>query len=172
MAHVIKAIKPSKLKINNLRLHLLTVMHKVEREMLKDFRATTATWVEHDPKFESLVAMAPNGPEVLVWTDDKIYKYVNDGTDPHVITPIAPNTALKFKWDGYGSYKAKTTPKVIGSVKSSVPQTTQHFAGVMHPGTEARKFDETIEAKWKPKFKDMCNQALKDFGKESGHGVK
>ena len=171
MASVIKQIKPSRLKADSLRLKLLSTMHKVEREMKKDFKDTTETWEEHDPKFESLVAMAPNGPEVMVWTDDEIYGYVNNGTPEHIIT-AKTKKAMTFNWDGYGTYVPKTTPNVIGSVQSSVAQNQVYFAAVVHPGTEARNFDKVIQEKWQPKFKDYCEQALREFKNESGHGVK
>jgi hypothetical protein len=171
MAHVIKAIKPSRLKVDGLRLRLLTIMHQVEREMKADFQSTTDTWADK-PLFQSMVAMAPNGPEVMVWTDDPIYGYVNDGTGEHIITPKIAGGFLAFKWDGYGTYKAKTTPGVLGSVQSVLPQNDVAFAAVVHPGTEARKFDELITKLWLPKFKIYCQQALSQFRQDSGHGVK
>jgi hypothetical protein len=168
MASVVKRIKPSRLKEDFLRLKILSIMHKMEREMKKDFQATTETW-EYQPEWLSMVGTSPNGPEVMVWTDDKIYGYVNNGTESHV---IVGNPLLAFSWDGYGSYGPKTTPGIIGSVDAVLPTTPVVFSAVLHPGIEARNFDKAISEKWTPKFKDMCEQAMRDAVKESGHEMK
>lgn len=172
-AYQVKFIKPSTLKQDKMRLAFLNAMRKQATEIKAEFKKTTATW-EHKVKFESIVGLrrTPPGPELLVWTDDEIYGYVNNGTRPHPIFPRRAK-ALVFQWGGKGSYKPKTKPRVIGSGPSSIsnPQTWR-LPYVDHPGIkEGRHFDEEIEKKHRPKFKRAMEQAMSDARKASGHAI-
>ena len=119
---VAKAIKPA--RFNNLAFAyaIAAAAEKASKEIQKDFGATTATW-KHKPKFVREVDAGSRGRgkpvQVLVGTDDEIYRYVDEGTKPHPIfagiyTGKSNKKALAFQWGGRGSYKAKTSPGVIG----------------------------------------------------------
>ena len=145
--------------------------------MKQDFQKTTKTW-EHDVQFETVISLRQPGPSVLVGTDDEIYGYVNDGTGgkgkgPTYPIPKVPKVkgALRFRWGGKGSYKAKTKPRIIGSAPGGPSGPWVSFKQVQHPGTKARKFDEVIEKKWKSAFKTRMEKAMRDAAKASGHGI-
>jgi hypothetical protein len=161
-----KAVKPTKLREDAFRLEFLTALHSIENKVLKDFQKTTATW-EHKVVFEKIISLV-GGPQLLVGTDDKIYRYVNDGTPPHYIGPKLAGGMLVFKT----GYKAKTTVGVIGSVAGGKFGTyTRRKEIPEHPGNEARKFDATIYQIWKPKFMDLMHKAMKKAAIKSGHYV-
>ena len=164
MAIVFKAIKPTTLRKDAFRLEFLSMMHKAEREMIKDFRLTAETW-EHKPVFQSQISLI-GGPSLLVGTDDEIYGYVNNGTPSHVIQPKLASV-LSFQTD----FTPKTVPGVIGSKSGGKSGPRRRAKAVQHPGFEARKFDDTIQKKWKPIFKDRSHEAMKKAAQKSGHGV-
>lgn len=167
-AFQIKEIKPARFKDKAFKDALRDAARQAAKDIEKDFKKTTETW-KNKPKFERVVSVDPN-VEVLVGTDDEIYGYVNDGTKPH---PIFPNRAkaLSFRWGGKGSYRAKTKPRVIGSTPGGSSGPLVHFPYVQHPGTKARKFDQTIEKKWRAPFKRRMEQAMRRAAKASGHGI-
>src|SRR5512146_308466 len=100
---VFKAIRSSKLKDRSMRLGLLSVAHRLEREIKKDFQGTTKTW-DHQPEFTSMVSLK-GGVSVLVGTDDEIYNWVSNGTPEHEIGPVDADY-LVFQ----PGYTTKTVP--------------------------------------------------------------
>lgn len=164
-----KAFKPKRLNEDAFRLELLNAMRAVAVEVKKDFEATTETWQEENkPKFDSLISLTGGGPSLVVdvASNGEIYRYVNDGTKPHLIPKGGPGT-LAFS----EGYTAKTAPGVIGSRSGGssgarIIRKTQ----IKHPGTEARNFDKAIAKKWEKPFKRAMEAALKKAVKASGHG--
>jgi hypothetical protein len=115
-----------------------------------DFEVTTQTW-EHKPDF---VTNATPGKR-QVYTTDKIYKYVNDGTKPHIIT------AKNAKQLVFGvPYGAKTTVQVIGSGQGSKGRTIVRKKSVQHPGNEAREFTVVIAEKWAEQLPVTMQRAI------------
>lgn len=172
---LMKAIKPKRLKDQDMRLELLNAMRKAGRAIQKDFEKTTRTW-EHKPKFEALTSLTGPGPVVLVGTDNLIYKFVDEGTKPHpifagVYTGKSNKKTLAFQWGGPGSYTAKTTPRIIGSQAGGQSGEGVLRAYVQHPGIKAREFDLTIQALWRTKFRDDMQAAMKQAAERSGHAA-
>lgn len=120
-----------------------------------DLAKTTATW-QHPVTF----AITPIADGYEVDTDDPIWRMVDEGTRPHVITPKRAKV-LVF---GPGA-RAKTTPRVIGSTAGSKGGAPVVAHIVHHPGTEARAFSETVQEKYDgelPKRMDVAlGEALK-----------
>lgn len=164
MASVFKVIKPSRLKDDAMRLELLNAMRRMGTKIKADFESTTATW-SHKPRFEVMVSLTQPGPTVVVDTNDEIYRYVAEGTKPHVIRPRTPGGRLAFP----GTYRAKTTPGVIGSQAGGGSGETRFARVVNHPGTEARNFHKLIAKKWQPKFKREMEDAMRTVAAKSGH---
>jgi len=164
----VKVIKPQRFKDPAFKRAIQQAAKKAGKEMGKDFEKTTKTW-KKKPKFEQIIDVAPN-VEVLVGTDNEIYRYVNDGTRPHAIFPKRAK-ALSFRWGGKGSYRAKTRPRFIGSMPGGPTGPRVAFPYVQHPGTKAREFDKTIEKKWRSAFKTRMEKAMRDAAKASGHGI-
>jgi hypothetical protein len=110
-----------------------------------DFVATTNTW-KHKPKF----IVKPESPmSRIIYTDDDVWNMLEVGTRPHIIKPKPTNRSgmLRFAWDGFGSYGAKTTPGSLSSKNARYPKKIVRRRFVKHPGTKARKW--TIVAKQK-----------------------
>lgn len=150
-------------------------MRQVYYDLVKDavnkfdrqFAKTYATF-KNKPNFRKWVRSYLSRIEGATETDDKIYRFLNDGTKEHDITPKrAP--FLRFRWDGKGSYGAKTTPRVIGSKPARYPKTWQRRQRVRHPGNEARKFDETIQKQEAPVFLRNVRAATPKVARVSGH---
>ena len=160
-----RAILPAKIKLGHVRLEALNAMRKMGTPIRRDFERTTATW-EHKPKFEQSVSLKAPGPTLTVWTENEIYGYVNDGTKPHIIR-AKTSKGLAFKTGFY----PKTFPGVVGSVPGGSFPPWAHAQEVHHPGTEARKFDETIKKKWQPIFTTRMTAAIKRAAKASGHAA-
>lgn len=165
-AVVAKQIKPSRLNDKAMRLELLNAMRKFGRNyMLPEFKKTTATW-DTPVEFEMLISTTAGSFEVLVGTDNDIYRYVNDGTRPHKIRPKNARV-LAFP----SMYKAKTAPKVIGSVPGGSSGPTVFANEVDHPGTEPRHFDKEIQKKSMPPYRRAMEAGMKRARQVSGNAI-
>lgn len=160
-----KSVKPSKIKVDAIRLELLSMMSTTSREIKKDFQACVKTW-NHKVEFE-IIKSLKGGPTVLIGTDDEIFGYVNNGTPKHDIP--AQNPAGLFYADGY---TPKTQVGVIGSGKGGkFGKIRGHGMIVTHPGIEARKFDVIIADKWRAKFKRLAEDAIRRGVEKCGHKI-
>ena len=161
-AIVVKEIRPAKLKLEAVQEELQKAMAEAGAGMVADFRATTATW-KHKVNFEVVTDIAGNEVSVLAGTDDEIYRYVDEGTRPHIIVPVRAKR-LRFQ----PGYVAKTTPGVIGSQAGGSYGDEVLRRHVMHPGTEARRFSETIAKKWRIHFLRLVLAAVQRGIKRAG----
>jgi hypothetical protein len=120
---------------------------EIAAEMKRDFESTTATW-NHQVTFGQTTHADPEFAQVAVGTNDLIYKFVDEGTRAHGISPKRPGGRLRFQWGGPGSYTAKTTPGslVSGPGGPSGPEVLRY--GVWHPGTQGRQFTFMLQRKW------------------------
>lgn len=172
MPILVKQIKPSRLKVDALRLELLNAMRKAGTQVKADFEKTTATW-KHKPKFEMLISLTQPGPQLLVSTDDEIYGYLDRGTraDYEIwagyYTGKSNKKALVFQ----KGYKAKTTPGVIGSGSGGSFGAIRHTPYVVHPGIKARDFEGAIKKKREKWFKGQMEAAMKKAAAASGHAI-
>ena len=170
MVVLFKEIKPSRLRIDALRLELLNAIRKVGRATRREFEATIKNW-KHKVKFEMMISLK-DGPTALVTTDDEIYRYVDEGTRAHDI------------WAG--SYTGKSRKKVLAFPSSSTPKTRPGSLKsgpghrgkadvftpyVRHPGTKARNFSGQIKKKMTPRFKREMERAMVKAAKKSGHAI-
>lgn len=165
MPVIVKKIAPKKLDVVGMVQALADAVIAMNQEVLADFEQTTATW-EHPVRFAQNIEVSQNRIEATVTTEDEIYTYVDKGTRPHLILPVRAK-ALRFQ----SGYKAKSVPNVIGSQAGGPFGDDVFSKGVMHPGTEARNFDETIRKKWEPIFKTRMQAAMKTAAKVSGHSI-
>jgi len=179
---IAKAIKPARFKQEAFTRAITDAANKVAKDIEADFKATTKTW-SRQPKFEKIVDTKTSPVQILVGTDDEIYGYLNEGTGLYgpkhqkypifagIYTGKSKAKALKFQWGGPGSYRAKTTPNVIGSGGGGPSGPMVAFPYVMHPGVKPRNFDETIKKKWEPRFKRVMEQAMSKGAQSSGHAI-
>ncbi len=160
-----KQIKPKRFQGSKAVNILLGATRKAGNDIRKDFEETTKTWSKK-PEFQMVYAVRPNGPEVLVGTDNEIYGYVNEGTKPHPIFPVRAK-ALRFQT----GYVAKTVPGQLFSRAGGASGDVVHRAYVMHPGTEARNFDDIIQKAWASKFKTRIEQAMREAAEATDHKI-
>lgn len=131
-----------------------------------DFKATTITW-KHKPRFEK---RTKGFADIEIVTDDKIWIMLNYGTKPHLILPKPTNKSqrLRFRWDGFGSYKAKTKPNFLGSKGATYPKTLVSRRMVRHPGTKARNWIVTAQTKWNKLMPARIQNAIDSVAKRGG----
>lgn len=138
-----------------------------ERETLEDLRRgirgdlakVTQTWA-HQPVFFEVKQHAAAGylfaSEIRITTNDHIFRWVDEGTRPHVIMPKRRGGVLVF---GAPSV-AKTMPGFIASRAGS--RGPLRFARrVRHPGTRPRRFTETITRKWQAQARTLMTRRVK-----------
>lgn len=108
---------------------------ELEEQAVQEFKKTTDGW-NHDVKFE----IRGGHKETDVYTDDKVYMYLNNGTSAHNISPGGLGGVMQFK-TGY-------TPKTsVGSLNSNSGGASGNFAyskGHMVSGIEDRHFDKEV----------------------------
>lgn len=160
---IVRAIKPGRpFQSSIFRDEVRREADAVRRDMLDDFQRTTATW-KHKVKFTSKVSAnaAAGGVRIEVSTKDRVYGYVDEGTRPHI---IRPKRAKALAFPG-GKYKPKTQPQVILSTPGGSSGKTVVRPEVHHPGTEARKFSETIKKSYSKEFRRRMQNALDRFAR-------
>jgi hypothetical protein len=169
-AIVVKQIKATKINQSIFNAEFVAGMVETATEMEREFKKTTASW-KTQVDFEKIIDTTGGSMAVLVGTDNEIYGYVDEGTEPHVIRPVnAP--ALAFIWGGKGSYRSATIPKWIGSRPASVSGTLHRTKEVHHPGTVARRFSQTIQDWEQPRYKKRMEKRLHSAVQKSGHQMK
>lgn len=166
MAGVWKVIRPSRLRQDAMRLALLNGMRRMGTKIKQDFEKTVATW-KKKPKFEVMVSLTQPGPTVVVDTNDEIYRYVSEGTKPHIILPKRAK-ALAFK----GTYTAKTVPGIIDARSGGASGADVFSQGVLHPGTQPRRFQKVIADKWRAPFKREMEKVMREVARDSGHEMR
>lgn len=130
-------------------------LDRLARGVLADFHRVTATW-SHRVAFKVEKFKRGFARGRRVYTDDKIFKYVEFGTRPHVIVPRRAKL-LRFQTD----YQAKTKPGRLTSGPGGARGPTVFARAVSHPGTEGRHFRKTIKKKWEPRVTRRLRGAVK-----------
>lgn len=164
-----KLIKPSRMKIDSFRLRMLSEARKAGNEIKRDFEKCVATW-DDKPKFAVEVSLTGPGPIVEVWTDNKAFQYVNEGTKEHDVwagyyTGKSEHKVLVFQED----YKAKTSVGVIGSTAGGPSGKLIYRPFVHVSGIEARHFDKAIAKVREPWFKRQIEQAMREWVAQTGY---
>lgn len=160
-----KVIKPKPLNTKAINSAARKALKAVGEGFKDDFDATTKTW-DREVVFETTYKESKSSASVTVATDDEIYRYVNDGTEAHIIRPKNARI-LRFA----SGYTAKTSPGTIGSSTGGSFGASVVARVVRHPGTKARKFDEAILEKWQDKLADELGIVVSVFREESGHAI-
>ena len=164
----VKVIKPKKMNDKALYAAINTMLASTDKGIHKDFTDTTATW-KKKPPFKHGHKLTRTRGRAYTETDNEIYGYVNNGTEPHRI-PRAGNARLAFR-GGKGSYRPKTLPGRFGSRPGGPTGPMVFAAWVQHPGTKARRFDRLIAKRWKTLLPRAVVSALGKGAKASGHGI-
>ena len=147
--------------VDKVRLAILTAMDRYARLVEKEFRKTVSTW-EEEVEFVKLKAFPRSGLiEVLVYTDNQVYRWVDAGTPEHDIwagwyTNKSNKTLLGF----YVPNIPKTQPNKIESGIGSAGTSHIMTPFVQHPGIKPRNFDKEIAKKMQPIFREMMDEAI------------
>jgi hypothetical protein len=141
-----------------------TIDRDVKPALLEYFQRIVKTW-EHKPEFKAMKRVEKGGISIYVYPtgpNANIWRYVSQGTRPHVIRPKRPGGKLAFPWGGYGSYKPHTSlgghyggPGIVVNPQPTV------LPEVQHPGTEAREFERHISRWYRPKFTELMRNAIR-----------
>jgi len=151
-----KVLRPKKLKIDEVRMALLNALRAEGRAIQKEYEKTVATWA-HKPKFEQLIGLDKQQATVLVGTDSRIYKFIDEGTRVR-------RAVMSKDW------QSKTTPNVIGSGpgRGHVVFISKKIA---LPGIKARNFTKIIQRRRKKPFRNaMLKAARKGAAKANSRG--
>jgi len=154
-----KAVKPKYYDVQAIATASQKSVDKVARRMLEDFRGTTSTW-KHKPVFGVTVTSSGGKYSAAVGTNDEIYGYVDQGTEPHLIRAKRRGGRLAFRT---GGFKAKTSPRKLSSgpgARASGPLTRPK--AVRHPGTKAREFSGEIAKRWRNPSMRLIQEAVTD----------
>lgn len=119
------------------------------------FEQTAATWNDK-PNF--VVSKTQRGRSI--YTRHKVWNMLNKGTRPHPITPKRAKV-LHFR----AGSRAKTRPGMIRAGAGKAGGTPVFTKRVMHPGTEARAWDEPIAEKSQPELGRNMRKNLKGLFK-------
>lgn len=161
----LKEIKPTRLKVEAINDEIRKEADAVSKDMLLDAELTTWTW-DHDVKFDRVVEVMPDGVLIEVSTQDRIWRYVDEGTKAHIITPKMAKV-LRFP----GTYTAKTVPGVMTARAGGASGPDVFAKVVRHPGTKPRNFSKELTKRWQPRSAKRLQQAIDRGIKRSGHGV-
>jgi len=148
---------------------ILAELKQYEKDVLLDFQATTGTW-KHKVKWQHEHLILPDVVSVKVWTTDEIYKYVDEGTKPHIISPKnkprlafmvggSPKTQPGMDTAGPGSPGTKLVVLPVGM-------------SVHHPGTKARNFTKEIRKHHSKDFYSRIDKAMRKWIRTSGFAAK
>jgi len=94
--------------------------------------------------------------EARVWTDDPRYKWLDEGTKPHIIQPKKPGGILAFP----SVFKPKTSPRRLPSQPGGSSGETVFAKLVHHPGTEPRNYSRQLRLLLDNRFKQMLDDAF------------
>ena len=150
------ALKPKLFKSKVFELEFIKENSKVAKDIEKDYRKTTAKW-KKKPKWFRKVERTSKGYVMFVGTNNLIYRYVDEGTKKHIITPRR-RKVLRFIGSGYAG---KGRPQKGDYVFTPL---------VNHPGFKGYKHSENFTKRWGPRYRTRMDRAMKRAAKHSGHG--
>lgn len=131
-------------------------VEKTAKLVKRDYESTARTWSSKNrPTFDVIVAELDGDYTITAGTDSLLYKWVDEGTKPHIIRPRR-SKFLRFRVGG----RAKTTPNVIGSGPGSRGDAWRTADFVLHPGTRARNFTKRIKERRQKTVEQEISQSI------------
>jgi hypothetical protein len=130
---------------------------KRQAKILKgDFKLITRTW-EHKVEFKTDIKFGME-PSVTVSTNDKIFAYLDQGTRAHWVGPKKNGGTLAF----HSKYKAKSRPRLIGSVQGGGSGPMAFSKGHYVSGIEPREYFKTMKDIRESGFERAMNKAFEE----------
>ena len=127
---------------------------RVNKITLSEFKKTTRTW-KTKPVFTETITSASGKTTARVQTDNRIYFYINFGTD-YILVRFTPD------------FVTKTVPGWLGS-RAGHPKAI--YDGRRHPGIVPRKWDDLIVAKHGTRFGRILAEEIDNAVKSSGFAI-
>jgi hypothetical protein len=147
-------ILPDPIDAKHFRLEALNGLRTIGRRMVREFKRTTSTW-DHQPKF--VIQRSTKGGifSVFVYTEDRIYAFVNNGTQVRYATMT-------------DDFISKTRPGVLNA---RAGQGGLAFVSRQRPrpGLEARDFTGMIQDLVEPDFLEEMDRRMDIAAQKSGH---
>ena len=162
VAQLAKGIKPTKLRVDKVRLNLLNALRTEGKIVKKELEKTTATWTGAKPTFDILISLTGGNATLLVGPGGskegaEKWIFLNFGTKPHIIrAKNVPNLIFKV-----GGFQPKTKVKVFSSGPGASDGTFVSKKQVQHPGIEARDWTGEIVKRRKKKFTKAMIEAAR-----------
>ena len=161
-----RKIGKAQLKLNHRELDaaINQALKEFQEVAIAAHEETTENW-EHKVVFRAKRMDFPEksvqpGVAVRVWTDDEIWRYVDEGTKPHEIRPKKAGGVLAFP----SMFKAKTQPQSLKSGAGASGGPVVVTQAVQHPGTKARNFSAMLQRKLDNIYGVMINNVFRKFG--------
>jgi hypothetical protein len=151
-----KQIKPARFRDREMYRVIRNAVYRVARRAKTDYERTTRTWDMH-PKFELVTSITKGGPTFLLGTDDKIYKFIDEGTSVRY-AHMPPD------------YVQKTVPGLLTSFPGGSSKRRWIDVSDPQPGIAPRGFSEMIHAKYEKVFPREMEKAMREAARISGHG--
>lgn len=134
-------------------------LDELKESLVDDFRKTVATW-STSVDFAGRKYMLPDELRLIVYPTGagaEIWRYVNEGTRPHLIKPRKKGYPLRFK----GGFRPKTKPGRIASGAGGASGQDVRAAVVHHPGSEGRHFERPIARLHEGVFRRLAENGLR-----------
>lgn len=128
------------------------------KQIVRDYKRATRTW---KTDLDIKVRQFARGDEIKFVTsvNNPIFRYVDKGTEPHIITPKrAP--ALIFKVNGF---VPKTKPGRLTAKSGKQGKKTVAAQRVKHPGNEPRDITGRIAERAARKLGEEYDRAIRDW---------
>jgi hypothetical protein len=172
MAGRVKAVLPPKFDPKKLMQDIADEMDKFAPYLVNDFERVTRSWKGDKPNFVPI--RVKKGPVDMILEvrvtggkgKDK-WKWLDQGTKPHVIRPKRPGYPLRFKT----GYQAGSKPGTLFTSSGSYTGPEVRAKSVRHPGNAARKWTELIVKNNQPSFERWMINALGHAAERSAHSV-
>ena len=127
---------------------------RINKITKSEFEKTTKTW-KRKPKFTETITETKNKSLATVETDNKIYFFINFGTD-FIYVRFTPD------------FQTKTVPGWLGS-RPGHPKAI--FDGRPHPGIVPREWDTVIVAKHGKRFSTILSDEISNAVRAAGLGL-
>lgn len=148
-----------------MRQELKSVVEDTSIELKGYFEGVVKAWTTK-VRFRRVTRVSPyliSARVFAVGKNKNIWQYVDEGTKPHVIKPKnAPRLSFKL------GYSARTAPGVGKGGSPNANAGTGQATGdrvfamqVQHPGTKARQFAKTFNARLSPSYTRRIEAAIR-----------
>lgn len=141
---------------------------QVKPALIKSHNLVVADW-KNKPEFRTRKTITAVSIKMIVFPAGDpdavaIYGYVDQGTKPHLIVPVhAP--LLKFRTGYQPKTLARPARTVSGGGKATGPWVSAKL--VHHPGSEARKFSETIARDLLSDFQKVIDNTFRQIARKT-----